>query len=127
LADYILVVDDDRDIAQVIKVTLESKAFEVEVAYDGKQALAFVKKRKPDGIVLDLMMPKMSGIQVLNALKADSTTRDIPVLMLTAATKYSQKPDTYWKEKVGVDDYVSKPFEPMELLARVENLVKQKK
>lgn len=127
MADYILVVDDDRDIAQVIKVTLESKAFEVEVAYDGKQALAFVKKRKPDGIVLDLMMPKMSGIQVLNALKADSTTRDIPVLMLTAATKYSQKPDTYWKEKVGVDDYVSKPFEPMELLARVENLVKQKK
>ena len=104
MADYILVVDDDRDIAQVIKVTLESKAFEVEVAYDGKQALAFVKKRKPDGIVLDLMMPKMSGIQVLNALKADSTTRDIPVLMLTAATKYSQKPDTYWKEKVGVDD-----------------------
>lgn len=69
----------------------------------------------------------MSGIQVLNALKAENTTRDIPVLMLTAATKYSEKPDTYWKVKVGVDDYVSKPFEPMELLARVENLVKQKK
>jgi DNA-binding response OmpR family regulator len=127
LADYILVVDDDRDIAQVIKVTLESKAFEVEVAYDGKQALASAKKRKPNAVVLDLMMPKMSGIQVLNALRADATTRDIPVLMLTAATKYSEKPDTYWKEKVGVDDYVSKPFEPMELLARVENLVKQKK
>ena len=127
MAEYILVVDDDQDIAQVVKVTLESKAFEVEVAYDGKQALASAKKRKPDAIVLDLMMPKMSGIQVLNALKADNTTREIPVLMLTAATKYSQKPDTYWKEKVGVDDYVSNPFEPMELLARVENLVKQKK
>jgi DNA-binding response OmpR family regulator len=127
LAEYILVVDDDRDIAQVIKVTLESKAFEVDIAYDGKQALTSAKKRKPDAIVLDLMMPKMSGIQVLNALKADSNTRDIPVLMLTAATKYSEKPDTYWKEKVGVDDYVSKPFEPMELLSRVENLIKQKK
>lgn len=127
MAEYILVVDDDRDIAQVIKVTLESKAFEVEVAYDGKQALASAKKRKPDAIVLDLMMPKMSGIQVLNALKAEAGTRDIPVIMLTAATKYSEKPDTYWKEKVGVDDYVSKPFEPMELLSRVENLIKQKK
>lgn len=127
MAEYVLVVDDDRDIAQVIKVTLESKAFEVDVAYDGKQALASAKKRKPDAIVLDLMMPKMSGIQVLNALKADATTRDIPVLMLTAATKYSEKPDTYWKEKVGVDDYVSKPFEPMELLSRVENLVQRKK
>jgi DNA-binding response OmpR family regulator len=127
LAEYVLVVDDDRDIAQVIKVTLESKAFEVDVAYDGKQALASANKRKPDAIVLDLMMPKMSGIQVLNALKADSTTRDIPVLMLTAATKYSEKPDTYWKEKVGVDDYVSKPFEPMELLSRVENMIKRKK
>ena len=127
MAQYILVVDDDRDIAQVIKVTLESKAFEVDVAYDGKQALASANKRKPDAIVLDLMMPKMSGIQVLNALKADSTTRDIPVLMLTAATKYSEKPDTYWKEKVGVDDYVSKPFEPMELLSRVENMIKRKK
>jgi DNA-binding response OmpR family regulator len=127
LAQYVLVVDDDRDIAQVIKVTLESKAFEVDVAYDGKQALASAKKRKPDAIVLDLMMPKMSGIQVLNALKADATTRDIPVLMLTAATKYSEKPDSYWKEKVGVDDYVSKPFEPMELLSRVENLVQRKK
>lgn len=127
MAEYVLVVDDDRDIAQVIKVTLESKAFEVEVAYDGKQALASAKKRKPDAIVLDLMMPKMSGIQVLNALKSEAGTRDIPVLMLTAATKYSEKPDTYWKEKVGVDDYVSKPFEPMELLSRVENLVKQKK
>ncbi|MFB3897255.1 MAG: response regulator transcription factor, partial [bacterium] len=126
MAEYVLVVDDDRDIAQVIKVTLESKAFEVEVAYDGKQALASAKKRKPDAIVLDLMMPKMSGIQVLNALKSEAGTRDIPVLMLTAATKYSEKPDTYWKEKVGVDDYVSKPFEPMELLSRVENLVKQK-
>ena len=127
MAAYILVVDDDRDIAQVIRVTLESKAFEVEVAYDGKQALASAKKRKPDAIVLDLMMPKMSGIQVLNALRAENNTKDIPVLMLTAATKYSEKPDEYWKDKVGVDDYVSKPFEPMELLQRIENLIKQKK
>lgn len=127
MAEYILVVDDDRDIAQVIRVTVESKGFEVEVAYDGKQALGAVKKRKPDAIVLDLMMPKMSGIQVLNALKSDIATRDIPILMLTAATKYSEKPDTYWKEKVGVDDYVSKPFEPTELLSRIEKLLQERK
>ncbi|MCX7919212.1 MAG: response regulator [bacterium] len=127
MPEYILVVDDDRDIAQVIKVTLESKAFEVELAYDGKQALASAKRRKPDVIVLDLMMPKMSGIQVLNALRAENSTKDVPVLMLTAATKYSEKPDEYWKEKVGVDDYVSKPFEPMDLLRRVEALINLKK
>jgi DNA-binding response OmpR family regulator len=127
LAEYILVVDDDRDIAQVVRITLQSKAYEVEVAYDGKQALAAVKKRKPDMIVLDLMMPKMSGIQVLNALKTNIDTRDILILMLTAATKYSQKPDDYWKEKVGVDDYISKPFEPMELLSRIEKLIQNRK
>lgn len=127
MAKFILVVDDDRDIAEVIRVTLESKGFEVETVYDGKQALVSTKKRKPDAIVLDLMMPKMSGIQVINALKGDTTTRDIPILMLTAATKYSEKPDTYWQEKVGVDDYISKPFEPSELLDRVEKLVNQRK
>ena len=119
----ILVVDDEEDIPQVVTITLEAHGHDVQSAKDGKKALDMVAKHHPDLIVLDVMMPKMNGLQVVEALHADAETKDIPILMLTATTQYALKPDEYWRERVGVQDYITKPFEPRDLLNRVEALV----
>jgi DNA-binding response OmpR family regulator len=119
----ILVVDDEEDIVQVIQITLEARGHNIRVAYNGKQCLSQVKKKVPDLIVLDVMMPKMNGMQVVDTLRNSSKWNTIPIIMLTAATQYARKPDDYWQKKVGVDDYISKPFEPVDLLERVKKVL----
>ncbi len=121
----ILVVDDEEDIVQVVSITLEARGHEVQAAYNGKECLAMVKKEEPDLIILDVMMPKMNGMQVVDTLRNSTQYNHIPIIMLTAATQYSRKPDDYWKNKVGVEDYISKPFEPVELLNRVDKVLKE--
>ena len=69
-------------------------------------------------------MPKMNGMQVVETLRNSTEYNHIPIIMLTAATQHSRKPDEYWQKKVGVEDYISKPFEPVELLKRVDNVLK---
>jgi len=120
----ILVVDDEEDIVQVVSITLEARGHEVQTAYNGKECIAKVKKDEPDLIVLDVMMPKMNGMQVVDALRNSTNYNHIPIIMLTAATQFARKPDEYWREKVGVEDYISKPFEPVDLLKRVDNVLK---
>ena len=119
MAKRILAVDDERHIVRLIQVNLERAGYEVLTAADGQQALETVAKEHPDLIVLDWMMPQLNGMETLKRLKANPATADIPVIMLTAK---SQDADVFKGWQSGVDCYLTKPFNPMELLTFVKRI-----
>jgi two-component system alkaline phosphatase synthesis response regulator PhoP/two-component system response regulator VicR len=121
MAKKILAVDDERHIVRLVQVNLERQGYEVVTAFDGKEALEKVQSEQPDLIVLDVMMPYMDGFEVLQNLKRDPSTRDIPVIMLTAK---AQDADVFRGWQSGVDCYLTKPFNPMELIAFVKRIFK---
>jgi two-component system, OmpR family, alkaline phosphatase synthesis response regulator PhoP len=115
----ILAVDDERHIVRLVEVNLQRAGYEVVTAYDGREALEKVKSENPDLVVLDVMMPYMDGFEVLKNLKADPSTAEIPVIMLTAK---AQDADVFRGWQSGVDCYLTKPFNPMELLTFVKRI-----
>jgi two-component system alkaline phosphatase synthesis response regulator PhoP/two-component system response regulator VicR len=115
----ILAVDDERHIVRLVEVNLQRAGYEVVTAYDGREALEKVQSENPDLVVLDVMMPYMDGFEVLKNLKADPTTAEIPVIMLTAK---AQDADVFKGWQSGVDCYLTKPFNPMELLTFVKRI-----
>lgn len=119
MAKKILVVDDERHIVRLVQVNLEKAEYEVTTAYDGVEALEKVAADKPDMIVLDVMMPRMNGFDVLKKLQADPETQEIPVIMLTAK---AQDADIFKGWSSGVSSYLTKPFNPMELLVFVQRI-----
>jgi two-component system alkaline phosphatase synthesis response regulator PhoP len=119
MADTILVVDDSQDIALISARMLTQRGFAVSTAADGREALAMVARQRPSCILLDVMMPRMSGLEVLQALKADPATSSIPVIMVTAKTGDEDVLNGYQQ---GADYYITKPFTADELLYGV-NLV----
>ena len=115
----VLVVDDDDVIRQLITVNLELEGFEVHTAVDGQDCLDKVKDVRPDVITLDIMMPRLDGLEVCRQLKADPDTSDIVVVMLTAQ---AQERDRDQGLAAGADDYFTKPFSPLALLNMVERV-----
>ena len=113
----ILVVEDEKNIAKVVTYNLEREGYQVEVACDGEEALEKARRSLPELILLDLMLPKLDGLEVCHRLRGDPKTASIPIIMLTAKT---QETDRVVGLEMGADDYVSKPFSPRELLARVK-------
>lgn len=122
-SDKILIVDDSRIGADLLRQIIESVGYSVEVAYDGLSALGMVKKGKPDLILLDIMMPQMDGFQVCEKLKSSEDTRLIPIVMITALSDLSDKVKGI---DVGADDFITKPFNEIILLARIRALLKTK-
>lgn len=120
----ILLVDDDVDFVEATKLILESKSYDVIVAYDGKEGLKKVQTEQPNLIILDVMMPETDGYEVCAKLKSDPRFKHIPVLLLTAVgdaistTKYTKEMGM----KIEAEDYIPKPVELNELVERVENL-----
>ncbi len=117
----ILAVDDERHIVRLVQVNLERAGYEVVTAFDGKEALEKVESEQPDLVVLDVMMPYMDGFEVLQNLRKNQSTRDLPVIMLTAK---AQDADVFRGWQSGVDCYLTKPFNPMELIAFVKRIFK---
>ncbi len=115
----ILVVDDDKKTVELIKLYLEKDGYRVLAAYNGRQALELARQKQPDLIVLDLMLPEVDGLDVCQALRAESK---IPIIMLTARTT---EEDKLLGLELGADDYVTKPFSPRELLARVRAVLRR--
>jgi DNA-binding response OmpR family regulator len=109
----VVVADDERDIAGLLTMNLEMEGYEVETVYDGAAALEAVQRSHPDFVLLDVMMPKMNGIDVLQRLKADPLTSDIPVIMLTAK---AGDDDVWAGWSAGASYYLTKPFDLDELL-----------
>ncbi len=121
----VLVVDDDPDFVEATKAILETKPFEVIVAYDGKEGLEKARGENPDVIILDVMMPPPDGYAVCTELKRDTKCKKIPILLLTAVMQ--ALPHTLYTIDMGLrteaDDYIDKPVEPAELMRRVEALI----
>ena len=116
----ILVVDDDPVILQLLQVNFEMEGFTVITAADGREGVARTRADRPDIVVSDVMMPRMSGLELVAELKADPDTASIPVLLLTAK---AQQADVSSGLEQGADDYVTKPFEPLDLVDRVNRLL----
>ena len=119
----ILVVDDNRENLELLEAYLEDLNCRTIPATDGPEALEIVKNDKPDLILLDIMMPKMSGFEVCRKVKGDPTTADIPIIMVTALNEYG---DMQRGVDCGTDDFVSKPVNKIELLTRVRTMLKLK-
>jgi len=117
----ILVVDDDPVIQKLLEVNFSIEGYQVEVAGDGLEALEKAKAVSPDLIVLDVMMPRMNGLEAAKALKADPKTASIPIIMLSAK---AQDIDQDAGREAGVDLYMTKPFDPLDLLDRAAELIK---
>jgi CheY-like chemotaxis protein len=120
VAATVLVVDDDPVIQRLLKVNFEMEGYNVVIASDGVEGLERARSERPDIIVLDVMMPKLSGLDVAKALKSDPETSSIPVLLLSAK---AQEADLRAGDQTGADGYLTKPFDPLHLLQRVEDLI----
>ena len=122
---YILVVDDDPDLVETVAIILESKGCEVGMAYDGIEAEESIKERRPDLIILDIMMPRKDGYVLCAELKASEATRDIPVVLLTAVGE--AVPSTRYSHADGMsteaDDYIPKPVDTETIWKVVSNLL----
>jgi DNA-binding response OmpR family regulator len=116
----ILVVDDDRKIVDLVRAYLEKDGYQVSVAYDGLQALDLARQKQPDLMVLDLMLPGLDGLDVCRVLRGEGSK--VPIIMLTAKTSETDK---LIGLDLGADDYVTKPFSPRELLARVRAVLRR--
>jgi len=118
----VLVVDDERAIVRLIEVNLRLENFEVITAADGFQALQEVQASRPDLIILDIMMPRMDGWEVLRRVRQEESSRDIPVVVLTARTSDS---DIIQGWQLGADEYITKPFSPIALVKTVEMVLER--
>ena len=117
----ILVVDDEVDLVETVRFSLELEGYDVLVAYNGEEALNQARKENPDLILLDLMLPKLDGYKVCRLLKFDERYKHIPILMLTAKI---QEKDKATGMETGANEYITKPFEMDELMKKVKNYLK---
>ncbi len=118
----ILIVEDDRDISELVRYNLEREGYDVSALFEGGDAFDHALKRKPDLIVLDLMLPGTDGMEICRLLKSEDRTKDIPVVMLTAKGEES---DVVVGLQMGADDYMTKPFSPKVLTARVKAILRR--
>ena len=124
-AKYVLIVDDDPDLVETVSMMLESKGYEVGKAYDGIEGEEAIKKRRPDVLVLDVMMPRKNGYQLCKELKSNKWTQEIPVVLLTAVGE--AVPTTSYSHAEGMaveaEDFIPKPVDAATLVEAVERLL----
>jgi two-component system alkaline phosphatase synthesis response regulator PhoP len=122
MAQRILIVDDDHKIVRLLRASLEQAGYQVFVAYDGETALHMLRRERPDLVVLDLMLPDRDGWDVTRVMRGDATLADTPIIMLTARVEHH---DRIVGLELGADDYVTKPFHPGELMARIRAVLRR--
>lgn len=116
----VVVVDDEVPIARMLKIRLEAQGYEVSLAHDGKHGLDLIQSNHPDLVILDIVLPVIDGFKVCRILKFDATYQNIPVIMLTARSAEESK---RLGQQMGADAYFTKPFEPDQLLRKIDELI----
>lgn len=116
-------VEDSKNIRQIIALMLKNHGYDAIEAVDGEDCIRKVKDLSPELIILDVMLPNITGFEVCSALKNDIKYKHIPIIMLTAITRDTGKSDEYWREKSGADDFISKPFRAKDLIEKVKRLL----
>nr|BFE60845.1 hypothetical protein GCM10020063_053710 [Dactylosporangium thailandense] len=117
---YVVAVDDDEDLRELMATQLRSGGYEVATAADGPSAIALIQRRPPDAVVLDVSMPGMSGVEVCRTLRMLSTTMAVPIIMLTARTQVNFETEG---RMAGADAYLTKPYSARTLLSSLEDLL----
>jgi two-component system phosphate regulon response regulator PhoB len=123
MSELIVVIEDEEDIRELIRYNLEKDGYRVLVARSGEEGLVLVRSALPDLVMLDLMLPGIDGLEVCREIKADERLKSIPVVMVTAR---GEEPDVVAGLELGADDYVSKPFSPKVLVARVKTALRRR-
>jgi two-component system phosphate regulon response regulator PhoB/two-component system alkaline phosphatase synthesis response regulator PhoP len=123
MGEMIAVVDDEADITRLVALHLQKSQFRVREFHDAKSFQAFLKSAKPDLLILDLMLPDIDGLELCRSIKMDARLSSIPIIMLTAK---AEETDRIVGLEIGADDYVTKPFSPKELVARVRAVLRRK-
>ncbi|HXK25582.1 MAG TPA: response regulator [Myxococcota bacterium] len=124
MADRILVVDDEPDLLELVRINLRQAGYEVETAETGRDALDLLRRSPPDLVVLDLMLPDVSGTEICRRMRSDPELAELPIIMLTAK---ADEVDRVVGLELGADDYVTKPFSPRELTLRVRAVLRRRK
>ena len=119
---HVLVVEDEPEIAELIRLNVEREGFKADVVHAGEPAVEFVQQQQPDLVLLDLMLPDINGLEVCRRLKWEEATRNVPIIMVTARGEES---DVVAGLEMGADDYVTKPFRPRVLAARMKNVLRR--
>jgi two-component system phosphate regulon response regulator PhoB/two-component system alkaline phosphatase synthesis response regulator PhoP len=120
---YIIIVDDEPDIVEMVSINLKKSGFEVDGFSDAKEFYISLQNKKPDLLILDLMLPDDDGLEICKKLKSENTYADIPIIILSAK---SDESDKIVGLELGADDYVTKPFSPRELVARVKAILRRR-
>jgi DNA-binding response OmpR family regulator len=123
IVPLVLIADDDEDIRALVSFRLERAGYSVVAARDGEEALELALEHRPDVAVLDVMMPRLTGLEVTRRLRAEDATSGMPVILLTARV---QEADVARGFEAGADDYIRKPFSPQELRARVQAILAER-
>lgn len=118
----ILIVEDEKDLIKLLEYNLKKAGFEVVSALDGPEAIKLAREKKPDLVILDIMLPSLEGTEVCKMLKQDESTTNIPIIMLSAK---GEEVDRIVGFELGADDYITKPFSPRELILRVKAILKR--
>ena len=121
-APYILIIEDEAALVTLLRYNLERAGFEVGESLNGEEAMTAIAERVPDLVLLDWMLPSISGIEICRQLRRNPATRNLPIIMLTAR---SEEVDRVRGLKCGADDYVTKPFSPVELIARINAVLRR--
>ncbi len=119
----IYIFDDDEEVCEIMRISLESRGYRVATSTDGETALKMVLEKKPDLMVVDIKMPKLSGYELISEVKKNPNLSDIPIIVITGITSESRRSNEEWKNKIGVQDFISKPFAPLDLIDRIEKIV----
>lgn len=122
MTQHILIAEDDPKTANLVRLYLEKNGYETTVVNDGRSALDLARVRTPDLMLLDVMMPRVDGLDVCRILRTEEATKDVPVIMLTAR---STEDDMLLGLDLGADDYITKPFSPREVVARVRTVLRR--
>ena len=121
-APHVLIVEDEPEIAELIRLNVEKEGFDTDVVHAGEPAVEFVQSKQPDLILLDLMLPDIDGLEVCRRIKWEPATRETPIIMVTARGEES---DIVTGLEMGADDYITKPFSPRVLAARIRNVLRR--
>ncbi len=124
MSSHIFIVEDEPSIVSILRYNLEKENYKVSVSDDGEEALKLIKEKNPDLVLMDWMMPNLSGVEILRNLKKDNLYKDIPIIMLTAKGEEEDKLRAF---DIGTDDYITKPFNQKELIARIKTVLRRLK
>lgn len=123
-AKRILVIDDEPDVIEILRALLSTKGHEVITASGGEEGLALAESEMPDLIITDLMMPRISGLEVIKQLKKNARLRTIPIVVISALGD-EKRPPEFWVKSLGIEDYITKPFDPLDFIGRIEYLFRR--